>query len=347
MPSHKSRKNSIRTGVHAFKNPGCWNIFWTPWAARHFRKTLMAFKPDALWIIPHGWSIPPLASSLPKSGAPFHVTLQDFMDIQSYTIRYGVERSRRMAALQYQLYARAITRDATSHPMIADLRQQTGAEAAQMLHAGIEMEDLESLKITASQPVDKVRIAHAGSIQVDDVFILFVSALAKIRGQLPWPVSLELFGNHSHRGHAWFDATWMNERGNLPAAQLTEELRKCTWGFSPMALTDDDPRYNRLSFPTKFIIYLAAGLPVITLGHLESSVVKMAAAYPVGLCVTSGNPYNLSAQLLTALSDPHPGLKYRDGIRRCAAAEFDARRMRATLYECFQKCAAQTRTGRP
>ncbi len=51
-----------------------------------------------------------------------------------------------------------------------------------------------------------------------------------------------------------------------------------------MALDDDDPRYNRFSFPTKFINYLAAGLPVITLGHPESSVVRMASEYQVGLC---------------------------------------------------------------
>ena len=46
--------------------------FWTPWAAGHFHKTLMAFKPDVIWVIPHGWSIPPLARGLPdpRPGLP-------------------------------------------------------------------------------------------------------------------------------------------------------------------------------------------------------------------------------------------------------------------------------------
>jgi hypothetical protein len=248
-----------------------------------------------------------------------------------------------MAAMQYQLYAQATTRDATSHPMIDDLRQQTGAEAAQMLHAGIETEDLESLKTTASQPADKIRIAHAGSIQVDDVFTLFVSALAKIRGQLPLPVSLEFFGNHSLRGHAWFDEAWMNEHGNLPTARLTEELKKCTWGFSPMALTDDDPRYNRLSFPTKFISYLAAGLPIITLGHPESSVMKMAARYDVGFNTSAADVETLVAQLQRALATTSPRVRYGGEIVRCASAEFDAAKMRRTLQECLMRVGGKTR----
>ncbi len=48
-------------------------------------------------------------------------------------------------------------------------------------------------------------------------------------------------------------------------------------------------------------------------------------------------------RVLKALSEPNPGLKYHAGIRRCATAEFDARRMRAVLYECFQKYASVSR----
>jgi len=44
--------------------------------------------------------------------------------------------------------------------------------------------------------------------------------------------------------------------------------------------------------------YLATGLPVMELGHPESTVVKMAQQYQAGLCVTDGNPEKLNAQLL-------------------------------------------------
>ena len=113
-----------------------------------------------------------------------------------------------------------------------------------------------------------------------------------------------------------------------------------------MALTDDDPRYNRFSLPTKLVSYLAAGLPVLTLGHPESTVVKMAAAYDVGFCSTAANVETLAAQLLIALAEPEPGKKFRPAIRQCAAREFDAQRMRATLYDNFQICAAATRSNR-
>lgn len=131
----------------------------------------------------------------------------------------------------------------------------------------------------------------------------------------------------------------MTSHGNLPRPELSAQLRLCTWGFSPMALTDDDPRYNRFSLPTKLVSYLAAGLPVITLGHSESTVVKMATAYPVGFCSTTNDVDTLAAQLLTALAESAPGAKYRAGIRQCALAEFDAARLRNALHENLIKAA--------
>jgi len=316
---------------------------WVPWAAGHLGKTLRAVKPEVVWVIPHGWSISPMAKALPAGKTGFHVTVQDYMDNASYSARFGTARSRRLAAQADLLYTRANTRDATSHPMVADLRARTGANATQMLHAGMEAEDLDWLQTAPPGKVETIRIAHAGSILVENVFALFVAALAEIRHRLPRPVTLEFFGNHSFRSRAWFNPAWMNERGNFAAAELTKELRKCTWGFSPMALTDEDPHYNRMSFPTKFISYLAAGLPVITLGHPESSVVKMARAYDVGICLTVADAPSIGAQLLAALADGNPKAKYGAVIQRCALTEFDARRMRSLLHADFQTCAAVTR----
>jgi glycosyltransferase involved in cell wall biosynthesis len=315
---------------------------WTPWAAGHFRQTLRELKPDVVWVIPHGWAILPLARVLPESKIGFHVTVQDYADFAYSVSMFGAARCRWLAVLQERLYARATTRDATSHPMVDDLQARSGRPAAQVLHAGLEPDDFARLAESPATLADKIRIAYAGTIHVNDAFELFVTALKSIRNRLPLPVTLEFFGDHSYRTRRWFDAAWMNEQGNLPAEQLTAGLQKCSWGFSPMALTDENPRYNRFSFPTKFISYLAAGLPVITLGHPESSVAKMAAAHEVGVCATTNNSDELGKQLLAALSAPNPKMKYHAGIQRCAALEFDACRMRAILGECFQKCAATT-----
>lgn len=315
--------------------------FWVRRAASHLLAALNELQPDVIWAIPHAWAVPPLAVALQDAKIGFHVTMQDYVDTASRAGRFGLARSQRMARSQDQLYAAAATRDATSHPMIADLQSRTGSSAAQMLHAGLEQNDFGWL---AKDPVSsgpELRIAYAGTIIVEEEFALFVRALAGIRKQLPGPVTLEFFGNHAYGGRPWFDATWMRERGNLAEPALTGALRECAWGFAPMALKDDDPRYNRFSFPTKFISYLAAGLPVITLGHPESSVMKMARAYDVGLCTSAGNVEKLSAELLATLGRTGAAAEYRKEIVRCATAEFDARRMRAVLRDCFRSCASQ------
>jgi hypothetical protein len=310
---------------------------WTGWAARHFERTLDTFKPEAIWVIPHGWSIPPLARVLGRGGRKFHVSLHDFADCGSSVRSYGAGPCRRQLAMADQLYAQAAMRDAICQPMVDDLRQRTGKPGA-IVRAGLEREDFDFLQTPPRRTTGPLRIGYAGTILVEATFAHFVAALGKIRGQLPRPATLEFFGNHSYRTRPWFDPAWMNEHGNQPAATLAASLRACDWGFSPMSLTDDDPRYNRFSLPTKFVSYLGAGLPIITLGHPESSVVKMATAHEVGLCSHAADPAVLSDQLLTALSQPDAATKYREGIRRCAETEFDASRMRAGLYDCFRHC---------
>ncbi|HEY4416793.1 MAG TPA: glycosyltransferase [Verrucomicrobiae bacterium] len=317
----------------------CWLLenFWGPWAARHFQKTLAAFRPDVVWVISHCWSIPPLARVLPGAGIPFHVSIHDYADVQRVIDGFGEPRSRRFSALGDQLYARASTRDGITRQMTDDLAARTGA-AGIVIRAGLEPADFRHLDAVVP-PADNgwIRIAYAGTIIVEPEFALFVTALGKIRHQLPKPLSLEFFGDHSYRSHPWFDASWMTEHGNLPQPQLSEALKQCTWGFSPMALADDDPRYNRFSIPAKFTSYLAAGLPVITLGHPECTVVKTATVYDVGHSSTTTSINALAEQLLVALTEPDPRRKYRENLRRCAREEFDASRMRRALHTCFGK----------
>lgn len=314
---------------------------WSPWAASHFRRTLKEFQPEAVWVIPHQWAIPALSRALEQAHVGFHVTMQDYMDAASSMARFGAARCGRLVAGADHLYCRATTRDATSHPMIADLEARTGAHATQMLHAGLEPEDLAYLaRGTIAQSAEEIRIAYAGTILVEAEFALFIKVLGDLRSQLKARLTLELFSSHSYHARPWFNPEWMRERGNLPASQLTQELRKCSWGFSPMALTDTDPRYNRFSFPTKFISYLAAGLPIISLGHPESSVIKMSRNYQVGLCLATQDSKIIEQELLAALAGADPRARFRGEILRCAKTEFDAVKMREALHACFRKCAA-------
>ena len=228
--------------------------------------------------------------------------------------------------------------------MIADLRARTGSDAVQMLHAGLEKEDFDYLVAKSAIPGDQIRIAYSGTISRENDFLRFVQALAAIRSQLPKPVSIELFSSHSYSNRSWFDPSWMHERGHLAGLQFTNALRECAWGFALMSLAEDDLSH-RLSFPTKFISYLAAGLPVFTLGDPETSVVKMAQQYRVGICVTSGDQEVLRPKMQEAFSIENPWKVFGPEILRCAREEFDAARRRQTLYECFRACAR--RQSRP
>jgi hypothetical protein len=317
--------------------------FWSPWAAHHFRRTLSLFEPEAIWVIPVNWGIPPLAETLLPADIAFHISVHDYADCNDFVRLFGLARAHRLAAMCDALYAKATTRDAISHPMIADLRVRTGADANQMLHTGAEKEDFDYLLAKSVCPGDPVRIAYTGTISREGDFARFVRALDAVRPQLPRPVLLELFSSHSYRDRSWFDPSWMHERGNLAEPQFTNALRECTWGFVMMSLAEDD-RSHRFSFPTKFTSCLKAGLPIFTLGHPESSLIKMAQQYRVGICVTSGEQEVLRPKVREAFSIENPWKIFGPEILRCARDEFDAARRRQTLYDCFRACAGKGRS---
>jgi hypothetical protein len=318
------------------------NAIWRPWAASHLRKTLNTVQPDVVWVIPHCWSIPPLTDVLLNANVGIHFSIYDYPDSRASIDRFGASRCRMMAKQVDKLFVRATTRDTISRQMTDDLQARTGASST-VSRAGLEDEDFDYLSREPIPQNESIRIAYAGTIIAGDAFVVFVKALAKLRTQLPRPLTLDFFGDHSYRSRSWFDASWMIEHGSLNNRELLQAIKECTWGFSPMELTDDNARYNRFSLPTKIVSYLAAGLPVISLGHPESTVVKLASQYQIGICLSESNLDHLCVQLSPGLSEGNPRAKYRSEILRCATAEFDARRIRKTLQENFLKCASVSR----
>jgi hypothetical protein len=271
--------------------------------------------------------------------------MQDYPDGKRSMATFGSARCQKWMLKAESLYQSATTCDATSHPMIEDLFRRTGRQADQMLHAGLEESDFERLKATPEQEDSTSRIAYAGTIMAESAFAVFVSALKHLREEKHQPIELHFFSAHTYGQRPWYDPSWMIEHGNLSEASLLNGLQECTWGFSPMDLTDDDPQYNRVSFPTKFISYLAAGLPVFTLGHPESSVAKMAGTYQVGLCLTSTDGTTLREKIGEALGIENPRKIFAEEIHRCARNEFDANSKRQTLYRCLFESAGRTKRG--
>ena len=198
--------------------------FWSRWATRHLRATLRDLRPDAVWVIPQGWAIPPLHDVLPATKINYRISVQDYPDIRGNLGRFGLDRCRRLAAMVDELYVKAASRDAICHSMVADLQARTGCEG-DVWHAGLEQEEIDYVAAKTETRWDKIRIAYAGTIIVEEAFEFFVTALGRIRHQLPQPLSLELFGGHPCGNRKWFDASWMVGHGTLPDAQFTSELR--------------------------------------------------------------------------------------------------------------------------
>ena len=333
--------------------------FWAPLAARDLERTIHQVKPDCIWAIPHDWSIIPLWQVMRSRETRWHVTTQDFPDVHGHGKLWGEDLVQRMARVQVEIYSRADSRDATSLPMLDELHRTTGRHGIQMLHQGLEPEDFGYLEsrllpldpqhstpppLQPSTLADRlstpIRIAYAGTILCEPEFALFVSLLESIIQQRTTNneprtplLELHLFGSHTYSTRPWFNPDWMVEHGNLADRELVHVLRNFDWGFIPMALDDTDPRYNRFSFPTKFITYLAAGLPPITIGHPESSVMKMAAAYDVGITISTAAP--ALDELAEALFAPNAKAKHLPEILRCAREQFDAAKMRGRLWEAF------------
>lgn len=308
--------------------------FWVPRAARHLRALARQLPAEQLWVQLSDWAIPVFRRSGLVGTHRCHVSLWDFHDSRVYCRRYGQERARRFARWAEELLARATTGAVVSRPMQAELAARTGRKDLLVFHSGIERAQLERLEQEKLPAPTEVRIAYAGSIIVPEVFALFLRALDRVRRRATRPVTLHLFSQR-FAGAPWFDGSWMRDHGFLDEASLDEHLRQCAWGLVPMALTDDNPRYNRFSFPNKFGTYLAAGLPLLVLAHRESSAARMFREYPAGTWCDRAEPEAVAAWLEAALAEPNPCQRYRAEMLRCARTEFDAEAMRRRLWACL------------
>jgi hypothetical protein len=124
----------------------------------------------------------------------------------------------------------------------------------------------------------------------------------------------------------------MIEHGNVSTERFRIELQQCNWGVSPMEFSSDNPRYNRFSLPSKTVRYLAAGLAVISLGHHDSTVVRLARRYDFGVGIDDTNLSRIDDALALALQIDDPWHRYKSEIMRCARDRFDAALMRSSLY---------------
>jgi hypothetical protein len=314
-------------------------LFWVRAASWHLSLRVTEVHPDKIWFIPFDWSILVFhrlvtSGSFKRLNIPFHVSIQDFPNTCDREARWGRQIVQLMASQQVNLYRIATSRDAISSPMLSWLRRRTGKKGLQLLHAGIEEDEFKHIRTCRPKNSSKqvVRIAYAGTIIVEPEFEIFVQHLDQIRWQCPFRLELVFWSAHSYRQSRWFRHEWMREEGHISEFELRRSLRRLDWGFIPMGLSDENPWYNRFSFPTKFITYLAAGLPVISLGHPQSSLMQFTKSFRVGIRCTSGSEMRRHVTP-TALSNSLAKIRLRQEILRCGRKYFCANTIRRRFWK--------------
>ena len=317
---------------------------WTPIAARDFKRTLEIEQPDCVWVILHNWSILPIHQVLvgwtesAKRGrwrGHFHTSMHDYVDVHGFGKRFGCILEEGMRLRQNELYQMSVTRDVICQQMGDNLELLTKASPDFICRKGVNLSTIPSVNcnLSVGNKNAVIRIAYAGSILVPKDFEQWILTLDKISKSIP--MELHLYGAHDYSSASWF-RPWMVYHGNMNEEDLIKELALMDWGVCFMSLKDLDPTYNRYSFPAKFSTYLSAGLPVITVGHPESSVMKMAEDYDVGVNLSNFESESLQS-LGVAIADPNAKSHYRPEIIRCAKEQFDGDKMRYQLWNVFQK----------
>ena len=180
---------------------------------------------------------------------------------------------------------------------------------------------------------DVIRIGYAGTIIAEPTFALFVKALQAIRHKLRRKVEIHLYGSQLYSDREWFDPGLITEHGFISDAELDRHYRAGTWGLAIMRLDDIDPRYNHFSFPCKFSMSLASGLPLICIGSPQSPLIELAKDYRLGLVLSESNIDKLADSLEQGLEDFSHFDEYRAEILRCTETEFSAERKRQKLHE--------------
>jgi glycosyltransferase involved in cell wall biosynthesis len=167
-----------------------------------------------------------------------------------------------------------------------------------------------------------------------------VKALQTIRHQLSRRVEIHLYGSQLYGSRDWFDPDLIIEHGFISEAELNRLYREGTWGLAIMHLEDIDPRYNRFSFPCKFSMSLASGLPLICIGHPKSPLIELARDYRLGILLTDQDTNKMADSLRQGLEDFSRFDEYRAEILRCAETEFNAERNRQRLHQLLDAAHA-------
>jgi len=317
--------------------------FLVPAAARHLLAFIREVEPDLVFLMARGWMLPLAHRVMPQTKTHWHVALYDMPDVDGMVRRLGSRRVARFTAYTNTLYRNAASRSVISPEMGEEMQRRTGVACSTYFRCSVEPEMLARLREPAPKPPDDViRIGYAGAIIAEATFALFVQALQSIRSQLRRRIEIHLYGSQLYADRDWFDPALITEHGFISEAELNRHYQQGTWGLAIMRLDDGDPLYNHFSFPCKFTMSLASGLPLICLGHRQSPLITLAQHYRLGLVLTENEAAVLAERLLESLEDFSRFDDYRREALRCAETEFNAGQNRQRLHQLLDAAVKTT-----
>jgi hypothetical protein len=310
---------------------------WAPLAAWHLRRTIQTVKPDVVFIVMYNWPIIVAAKTRFPNGTRLHVSLLDYPDTQAFKRIWGILLAQRFVDSVYSLVRRAHSWDGITPAMVEEISANTGRSDGLVVHPGFEAHQIRALETRQETPPEElVRIAYVGTVISKQEFLEMVAALERLRPTLKRRLVWEFFGGRGYRNEPWFNPEWMIEREILPTDQdLIEALQRCAWGVVVMDPGGRDPRYSRFSFPGKVGAYLAAGVPLLGLGHVASSLADLMRRHPVGRFSTAARREELAGFLRESLDLPHPRQVFREAVLHCAREEFNADWIRRRLWRTW------------
>jgi len=308
--------------------------FVIPYAARHLLSFIRAVQPDLVFLMARGWMIPLAYRVMPQTATHWHMALYDMPDVDGMMQRLGRRRTARFTNMAETIYRNASSRSVISPAMAEEMFRRTGVECSTFLRCSVEPEAMARLREPAPKPPeDVIRIGYAGVIIAEPTFVRLVKALQAIRGQLTRRVEIHLYGSQLYGDREWFDPELIIEHGFVSDAELNQHYRSGTWGLAIMHLDEIDPLYNHFSFPCKFSMSLASGLPLICIGNAKTPLIELAKNYRLGILSTDTEIDKLAETLRQGLEDFSHFDEYRAEILRCAETEFNAERNRQKIHE--------------
>jgi glycosyltransferase involved in cell wall biosynthesis len=307
------------------------------YASKRLLSYIRIIKPDFILFLAHQWGIPIVWRVMPKVKTNWHLALHDMPNTAGAIAQLGSDRADRAMKYLDDLYIKATSRAVISRAMADEMSKRTGVECPHVFRCAVEPETLRELAQPRAKPDDDpIRIGYAGSIVVEATFARLVAALRIVRERTSRKVEIHRYGWNSYKDRSWFDPEIVIEHGVRSELEMYKSYQELTWGLAIMGLDDSDPRYNRFSFPCKFTTSLAAGIPLICLGHHESSLCKLVANYQLGLCYSDLDTVPLADYLEKRLFDFSSFDLYRSEIARCARIEFNAEHNRQELHGLMQ-----------